>query len=408
MNTSTATSSRPTYQFTLDNGLRVIVREDHRSPDICSSLLWNVGASYELADEPDFSHIVMNVLADDFDPAFIEEMGGEAAVLCGEDNSFFSLKLPREHLKTALELQSEAFKVEPSNEVFQRRLDERISDRETLSSTDSFDDFTTPELQALIHRGTSYYKPAEGTIDRLKRVSLEQLRQWGNTWYGPENAVLSVAGDVTLEEVKRLVQQTFGDIEKGKVPHRPFTHGPAEPGYRQLTQHLDITEPMLVISLNVPSETSLTKLQSVRALQVMDAAPLDADYLGGNLSSPATRMPRLNRGDTVLTLAFGYMSSAEEAEADFWAAVEKLKNTPLTTTELNVAIKVASDQAHERNDDVMGQAESIAGLVANGLPWQLIDQEIEQLESVSPQDIQNAAKTYLIRERATVGYLLPR
>lgn len=407
MNASTKeTPSRPTHDFTLDNGLRVIVREDHRKAEFYSTLLYKVGSSYEHPDEQDISSIVMNALVDDYDHSLVEEVGGDYFNYAAQDSTCIELQMPRGQLETAFVLQSTVMKKEPSYEVFRRHWDDSILKSKEKSSFISATLFS-PELEALIETGSSYYQSPEGMTASLERLNLEKIRHWQKTWYGPNNAVLVVAGDVEPDEVKRLAEHYFGDIAQSDVPDRPFILGPSEPGYRQITQHLDTKRPLMLIIFNVPSLVTTTEPHSLRALQVLSSAHLDPAFTGAHLSPPASNMPRFNRGDTRLSLAFHFEGDPGEAEAHFWALLEDVKRTPFSQAELVAAIENASNEQKNINDTLSEQSVIIGLLVANGLPWELIDLEIAQLESVTPDDIQKAAQTYLIRERATVGYIFP-
>ncbi|MGH8333832.1 MAG: M16 family metallopeptidase [Pseudomonas fluorescens] len=405
-------TSRPTYEFTLDNGLKVIVREDHRKPEVYSTVAYGVGDSHEHPEDWGLSRLLMSALIDKYaqETAFVKESGGSSINL-GGDHLSQEFRVPREHLDTALRFQSATMTKIPEDEVIRHHLERMILRSKEKSSFVSAVSFS-PELEALIETGTSYYRPAEGITANLERLTLEQVKQWHKTWYGPNNAVLCVAGDITADEVKRLAEEHFGGIAKCDVPNRPIARGPSAPGYRRITQHLDTKSPLMLIAFNTPGVATTTDYQTVRALHVIGAllsqsAPAHLTTVGQNPASIVANSPRYTRGDTRLSFAYYFEGDADEAEAGFWSLLDALKHAPLSQADIEQAIDAVSAERQSSNDDLQGQSEIISMLVLNGSPWQLLDREVTQLKDVTPADIQSAAQTFLTRERVSVGHIYP-
>jgi zinc protease len=254
----------------------------------------------------------------------------------------------------------------------------------------------------------------------LDRMSVDDLRAWYQAWYVPNNAVLVVVGDVSGDEVKGLAERYFGAIPARPLPVAKRPLEPAEPGERRLRLNLKVQLPSLLYGFNVPGLATAENPREAHALRLI-AGLLDGGY--------SARIPaRLERGEELVSGAgAGYDAhvrgdslfvlnatpnvqkgrSLEEVEAGLWRLLDELKETPPTAEELErVRAQVIAGLVYER-DSIARQATTIGQLETVGLSWQLIDEELAALESVTPQDIQDAARRYFTRSRLTVAHVLP-
>jgi zinc protease len=410
MNISTSgPTTRPTHEFTLANGLKVIVREDHRKPEFYSTLSFSVGESYERPEEWGLTQLLRSALFDNLKPeaALVKKAGGEASFPI-DDIPLIRVRLPREHLGMALKLQSLSMKTELEDEVIHRNLKRLISHSKEKSLHVSAICFS-PEIEALIEKGTSYYRPPEGITANLERLTVEQLKRWRKTWFGPSTAVLSITGDITPGEAKRFAEEHFASIAKCDVANRPIILGPPAPGYRQITQHLEIEHALMVFAFNTPSITTAADYQTVRALHVIGALLSESSpaHLGEVPASTVSNVYQYRRGDARLSFAYGFDGDPDEMEVRFWDSLENLRCMPPSQADLEQAINTLSVEKESLFDNIEAQSEVIARLVSIGAPWHLLDLEVAQLKSVTPSDVQKAAYTYLTRERVTVGRIFP-
>ncbi|MNE00108.1 Peptidase M16 inactive domain protein [compost metagenome] len=251
-------------------------------------------------------------------------------------------------------------------------------------------------------------------------MKVEELRHWYESWYAPNNATLVVVGDVTADEVKGLAQKYFGNIPKRAVPPAKLPLELAEPGWRQLTLHVRTQLPSLIYGFNVPGLPTAKDPRTVHALRLISAL-LDGGY--------SARMPaRLERGQELVAGASSsynaftrgdslFLISATpnvqkqktlaDVEKGIWQLLEELKSTPPSAEELErVRAQVIAGLVYDR-DSISSQATTIGQLETVGLSWKLIDSELDELKRVTPQDIQNAARTYFTRERLSVAHVLP-
>ena len=422
-----AADAQPTHEFTLDNGLKVIVREDHRAPVVVSQVWYKVGSSYETPGQTGLSHALEHMMfkgSAKVGPGeaslILRDLGAEENAFTSDDYTAYYQVLARDRLGVALELEADrmgSLRLPP--EEFSREI-EVIKEERRLRVDDQPNSKAMELFSAMAHPASGYHTPTIGWMADLERMKVEELRHWYEAWYVPNNATLVVVGDVTADEVKGLAQRYFGAIPKRATPPAKLPLELAEPGLRQLTVHVRTQLPSLIYGFNVPGLATAKDPRSVHALRLI-AALLD----GGYSARMATRLERgqelvagasasynpFTRGDSLFVLSAvpntQKKKTLAEVESGVWKLLDELKTTPPTAEELErVRAQVIAGLVYDR-DSISSQATTIGQLETVGLSWKLIDKELDELKSVTPADIQNAARTYFTRERLSVAHVLP-
>ena len=267
---------------------------------------------------------------------------------------------------------------------------------------------------------SGYHTPTIGWMADLNRMKVEELRHWYQAWYVPNNATLVVVGDVKPDEVKALAQRFFGPIAQRPTPPVKIPLELANPGQRLATLHVRTQLPSLLYGFNVPALATADKPRDVQALRLISAL-LD----GGYSARMATRLERgqelissggaqydaFTRGDSLFFISATPNAQKKKTLADvekgIWKLLDELKTTPPSAEELErVRAQVIADLVYSR-DSISSQATTIGMLETVGLSWKLMDSELEDLKSVTPQDIQSAARTYFTRDRLSIAHVLP-
>ena len=422
-----AADVQPTHEFTLDNGLKVIVREDHRAPVVVSQVWYKVGSSYETPGQTGLSHALEHMMfkgSSKTGPGeaslILRDLGAEENAFTSDDYTAYYQVLARDRLGVALELEADrmgSLRLPP--EEFSREI-EVIKEERRLRVDDQPNSKAMELFSAMAHPASGYHTPTIGWMADLERMKVEELRHWYEAWYVPNNATLVVVGDVTADEVKGLAQRYFGAIPKRATPPAKLPLELAEPGLRQLTVHVRTQLPSLIYGFNVPGLATAKDPRSVHALRLI-AALLD----GGYSARMATRLERgqelvagasasynpFTRGDSLFVLSAvpntQKKKTLAEVESGVWKLLDELKTTPPTAEELErVRAQVIAGLVYDR-DSISSQATTIGQLETVGLSWKLIDKELDELKSVTPADIQSAARTYFTRERLSVAHVLP-
>jgi len=422
-----ASPAQPTHEFTLDNGLKVVVREDHRAPVVVSQLWYKVGSSYETPGSTGLSHALEHMMfkgSRKFGPGeasrVLRELGAEENAFTSDDYTAYYQVLASDRLGVALELEADrlaGLKL-PADE-FDKEI-EVIKEERRLRTDDRPSSLAYERFKAMAYPASGYSIPTIGWMADLERMHIDELRAWYRKWYAPNNATLVVVGDVTVDEVKTQVQRYFGDIPRREVPTAKLPLELAAPGERRTTLYLKTQLPSLLMGFNVPGLATAATPRQVYALRLA-AALLDGGY-SARLSTRLERGEELVSGASAWYNAFArgdslFILSAtpnvqkgktlEEAEAGLWRELEALKKAPPSAAELaRVRAQVIAGLVYER-DSITSQATSIGQLETVGLSWQLTDQELAELEAVTPADIQQAARTFFVRDRLSVAHVLP-
>ena len=422
-----ASSAPATHEFRLDNGLKLIVREDHRAPVVVSQLWYKVGSSYETPGKTGLSHALEHMmfkgsakLGPGESSRVLRELGAEENAFTSDDYTAYYQVLASDRLSVAFELEADrlaSLRLPP--EEFKREI-EVIKEERRLRTEDNPSAKAYERFQALAFPASGYHTPTIGWMADLERMTVEELRAWYETWYVPNNATLVVVGDVVPSEVHALAQRYFGSIAQRPVPQAQIPLELSTPGQRLLTLHLPTQLPSLMMGFNVPGLATSKTPREVHALRLIGAL-LDGGY-SARLPSRLERGEELvsgagssydayTRGDSLFVLSatpnVQKGKTLTEVEAGLWRQLEDLKTTPPSAEELaRVRAQVIAGLVYER-DSITSQATTIGQLETVGLSWQLMDGELAELSAVTPSDIQQAAQTYFTRERLSVAHILP-
>ncbi|RJG14332.1 insulinase family protein [Pseudomonas cavernicola] len=426
--TAQAAEPQPTHEFSLENGLKVIVREDHRAPVVVSQIWYKVGSSYETPGQTGLSHALEHMMfkgSRKLGPGeasrILRELGAEENAFTSDDYTAYYQVLARDRLSVAFELEADrlaSLRLPP--EEFSREI-EVIKEERRLRTDDKPSALAYERFQALAYPASGYHTPTIGWMADLKRMTVAELRHWYETWYAPNNATLVVVGDVSASEVKTLAERYFGAIPRRAVPSAKTPQELAEPGERRIRLHLKTQLPSLLMGFNVPSLATAKNARQVHALRLISAL-LDGGY--------SARLPaRLERGEELVSGASAYYDAftrgdslfvlsatpngqtgktLKQAEAGLWRQLDDLKKNPPSAEELQrVRAQVIAGLVFER-DSITSQATTIGELETVGLSWKLMDEDLATLEAVTAADIQQAARTYFTRERLSVAEILPK
>lgn len=207
---SLANSAQPTHEFQLENGLKVIVREDHRAPVVVSQLWYRVGSSYESAGLTGLSHALEHMmfkgsakLAPGESSRILRELGAEENAFTSDDYTAYYQVLASDRLAVALEMEADrlaSLKL-PADE-FAREI-EVIKEERRLRTDDRPSALAYERFKALAFPASGYRNPTIGWMSDLQRMQVDDLRAWYQQWYRPNNATLVIVGDVQRDQVEK-------------------------------------------------------------------------------------------------------------------------------------------------------------------------------------------------------------
>ncbi|MBV4473021.1 M16 family metallopeptidase [Pseudomonas botevensis] len=421
-----ATPTPPTHDFMLDNGLKVIVREDHRAPLVTTQLWFKVGSSDESPGHTGLSHALEHMLYKGSSKlcsgeaaAILESLGAAENAFTGQHVTAYHQTLATQYLGVAFELMADLMSTAhlrteeliPEMAVIREERRLRVDDDPMETALE--------RLSTLAFPSSGLRTPVIGWMNDLYRLTASDLRDWYQSRYAPGNAVLVIVGDVTLEQVKPLARRWFGAIASRPFPAMQPMRELPEPGERQVTLHLPVHAPELIMAFNVPGQVTATASRTVYALRLIEmllagspSARLQKrlQFQEGLFSKVEADYTPHTRGDSLLTLTArltdSNTASLDAAQTRIWQMLDELRATAPGADELERArTQLIARQIYTR-DFIEHTAHQLALLESSGLPWQLLDQDIEELKKVTPADIRRTAETYLTRERLSTAHVL--
>jgi len=410
----------------LGNGLKVLVKEDHRSPVVVSQVWYKVGSSYEPGGITGLSHMLEHMMfkGTDKHPAgefsrIIAENGGDENAFTGSDYTAYFQTMAASKLPVSFELEADRMRGLHliADELKKER--EVVTEERRMRTDDNPQAKLNEHFMALAYSNSPYKNPIIGWPADIANYSVEDLQAWYQRWYAPNNATLVVVGDVQPKAVFELAEKYFGQLKPSEIkPIKPQTEV-EQLGVRKMTIKLPAKLPYLVLGYKVPSLTNVEQEWEAYALEVL-AGVLD----GG---SSARLSSRLIRGKQLAVSAgAGYNLTSRlptlfELEATpaegktVWELESALKNeiselqTALISPEELQRIKaqVLASAVYERDSNFY-QAMQLGTLETVGLGWKKVDDYVDKVNKVTAQQVRDVARKYLLDDHLSVAYLEPQ
>jgi len=430
--TGPVSAAARTHEFMLDNGLKVIVQEDHRAPVAVVQIWYKIGASAEYDGITGVSHALehmmfqgtTNIPAGEFSEIVAAHGGNENAFTSTDYTAYFqtwsadnvelSFELEADRMRNLLLHESE-FEKEIRVVLEERRMRTDDNPRALLGEA----------ARAVAYQTSPYRQPVIGWAADLQGMQIEDLKTWYERWYAPDNATLVVVGDVDPEQIVTLAKKHFGPIARQNIPPPRMRPEVAQQGTKSLTMTSEKARvPQLYMAYKSPVlNDALAPDGDVEEWEIY-ALDVLSETLDGNASA---RLPRkLVRESAVAAEVGVHYSSAsrlstlfsfsaapsgdhtlEELEEAIRAEIATLQTEPPSVAELDrIKTKVVADSVYER-DSMFYQGMIIGTLESVGLDWRLNDEYANKIKAVTPEQVRTVAAKYLVPERLTIAKLLP-
>ncbi|MDP2171838.1 MAG: pitrilysin family protein [Rhodocyclaceae bacterium] len=422
----TLANAETTFEKTLANGLRVIVKEDRRAPTAVHMVWYRAGAMDEKDGTSGVAHVLEHMMFKGTKTVRPGEFNKRVAEAGGRDNAFTSLDytayfqiVPKGALPEMMRLEADRMvNLQLQPEEFAAEIQVVMEERR-LRTDDNPQARTYEALNAAAFTAHPYRRPVIGWMDDLKNLNWQDARDWYRAWYAPNNAYVVVVGDVDHREVFRLAEQTYGKHKARPLPARKPQNEPSQTGQRRVTVKAPAQLPYILMAWKAPKLKNIEEDRDPYALEVL------ASLLAGN---DAARFPkRLVRGEKLAQSASaGYDAtlrgeslfmlagqpaagkSIAELEAALKAEIRRIQEEGVTAEELQrVKTQTIAAQVYKR-DSLMAQAMEIGFSEATGVHWRNIDKLLEKIRSVTAEEVQAVAKQYFSDDTLTVSVLDPQ
>ena len=414
------------HEFMLDNGLKLLVKQDHRAPVVVSQVWYKVGASSEHTGITGISHVLEHMMfkgTEKFKPGefskIIKENGGRDNAFTGRDYTAYFQMLEKSRLAVSFEMEADRMRnLTLPEEEFKKEI-EVVKEERRMRTEDKPRSLTYEQFNATAYNNSPYKNPIIGWMDDLDNMNVADLRDWYQQWYAPNNATVVVVGDVVPEDVYDLAKKHFGPLKAEKVGIIKPRKEAEQLGPRRVVVRAPAQVPYLLMGYKVPV------LRTVE----QDWEPYALDVLAGILSgSGSSRFPKtlVREKQLAVSADVGYNMHAKYNEVFMFDAtpaqgksikdvqqaimeqIELVKKEKVSNAELNrVKAQVIAGDVYEK-DSVFYQAMVLGTLETTGLKWQMADEYLEKIKAVTAEQVQQVAQKYFKENNLTVAVLEPQ
>lgn len=426
-----ASAEAKVESFTLKNGMKIFVQEDHRSPVVVSQVWYRAGALDEVNGKTGVAHLLEHMMfkgTKKVKPGqfsrLIAAAGGKENAFTGMDYTCYFQQLEKSKLPLSLKLEADRMvNLDITDEEFSKEIKVVMEERRWRTD-DKPQSKVNEQFQALSYRAHPYGRPIVGHMNDLENMTADDAREWYRNWYAPNNATLVVVGDVKAKEVYALAKKYFGPIKARPLPPRKPQVEPVQLGERRAVVKAPGKLPYLAMGFHAAHLPNLGKETDTDwetyALEVL------AGVLSGNASA------RLNQKlvrETSLALnadaGYGSVSRGQQSmfelvgtpaegktvadlEAGLLEQIELIKANGVTQKELDrvKAAEIAADVY--KRDSMFYQAMQVGQLETMGYSWRLLNNYADKLNAVTSEQVQAVAKKYLVKDNMTVVTLDPQ
>jgi zinc protease len=420
-----AAASGAVHEYQLDNGLKLIVKEDHRAPVVVAQVWYRVGASYETDGITGISHVLEHMMfkgTDTHPPGefsrIIAANGGQENAFTSQDYTAYFQRLERSRLPVSFELEADRMrKLRLLDEEFKKEINVVMEERR-MRTDDKPTALTHEQFMAAAYTASSYRTPTIGWMNDLENLDLADLQAWYQRWYAPNNAIVVVVGDVQPDEVLALAKQYFAPLKPETITQSKPRIEPPQQGRRTLQVEVPAEVPYTILGFKVPVLKTAGDDTEPYALEVLasildggDSARLTTELVrGSQIAASAGAGYDLYSRQSDLFLLDGTPSerhSVAELQQALLEQVRRLQEKPVSSEELaRVKSRVVASAVYEQ-DSTFYQAMKIGQLESVGLDWRIADEYVTHIKAVTAEQLQAVASKYLVEKNLTLAELVP-
>lgn len=409
-------------EYDLPNGLHVILHQDKTAPVVAVSVMYHVGSKNEDTSRTGFAHFFEHLLFEGSDNIkrgefmkIVSANGGQNNANTTQDRTFYYEVFPSNQLELGLWLESERMMHPVINEVGVKTQNEVVKEEKRMRIDNQPYARLVTEIFTRLFSNHPYRWQPIGSMQHLDAAKLDEFIAFFKKYYVPNNAVLTISGDIDIEKTKQLVSGYFADIPKAApVVQQHYTEAPITKQMVDTAYDPNIQIPAIVAAYRVPGITS----RDAKVMQLISAV------LSGGASSRLYKKMVDEKKNALVVQAFNYAledygayltfalpnAGAKPSDLlnDIDAEIVKLQTDLISETDYQKLMNQAENNFVSANTSMLGVAENLA----NGYTFQnkntnYVNEQLKEIRSITREDIRAAAKKYLNKNQRLVLYYLP-
>jgi predicted Zn-dependent peptidase len=422
LSASRATAAIKFIEYTLPNGLHVILHEDHATPIVAVSVMYHVGSKNEHPERTGFAHFFEHLLFEGSDNIkrgeymkFIQSAGGQLNANTTQDRTFYYEVLPSNQLELALWMEAERMfhaKIDTIGVETQRKVVKE-------EKKQRYDNTPYGQLINVIFENAYTKYPYRwspiGKEQYIDQATLAEFMDFYKTFYVPNNAVLVIAGDINVDQTKALINKYYGDIPKGTKPiPRPTEVEPVQTAEKRVRFYDNVQLPGVILGYHIPKQGTndyyamqlLTQLLSQGKSSRFEKEIVDKQEKA--VQAAAFDLGNEEPGMAIMLGIANMGVKPEELEKAMLGEIEKVNTAGITDEEYKKLQNQAENDFVQQNQKNIGVATNLATYHTYQGDANLINTELERYRKVTKDDIRRVANKYLTKENRLVVYYLPK
>lgn len=406
-------------EYTLKNGLKVLVIEDHKAPLATFQIWYRVGSKDERVGKTGISHLLEHMMfkgtpkygSKEFSN-IIQRNGGIDNAHTTKDYTMYHQTLPSDRIGLSINLEADRMinlLLDPKEVIAERDV---VMEERRMRYEDDPQNSLYEEVVATAFKTHPYQWPVIGWMSDIASIERKDLYEYYKTYYSPNNAFIIVSGDVNSEEVITKIKREFEDIAAKELPERTKSVEPQQVGQKRVYLKKEAELPYILIAYHVPTlphedSFALDVLSSILS-EGKSSRLYKSIVYEKRLALNAFADYRFHK-DPFLFI-FGATAAPqkgiEELEREIYEQIEKIK------TEMPSEREIQRAKNQIEAFFVFAQDSSYSRALYTGIfeilgDWRLMDKYIEGIRKVRAEDVQAVAKKYLIPDNKTVAILVP-
>lgn len=407
-------------EYTLENGLKIIVIEEHKAPVATFQIWYRIGAKDEPIGKSGLTHLLEHMMfkgTSKYGPSefsrIIQRYGGTDNAYTTKDYTAYFTLLASDRIEISIDLEADRMcnlLLDPKEILLERNV---VMEERRLSYEDDPENSLYEEVVAAAFKVHPYQRPIIGWMSDIENIDRDDLYKFYTTYYSPQNAFILIVGDVNTHEIIEKVRTSFEKIKKGEIKERIKFIEPEQKGERRVYLKKDAKLHSILIAYHTPSFPH----EDSYALEVLS-------FILSNGRSSRLYKSLVYEQKISLSVSAYYNSVSKdpylflfsskvapgkdinEVENSIYREIDRLKKEPPSIYEVQKAKNQIEASFIMDQDSIFMQAMNYGIFEMLG-DWRLIDKYIDGIRKVTPNDVMRVANKYFNEDNRTVGILIP-